>query len=639
MNSPASIRTKSATPSCDTHGKSSLGLLTLTALGIVYGDIGTSPLYAFKEAFNGPHGLPLNPVNVLAVLSMMFWALTLIVTIKYVIVVLRFDNGGEGGILALLARAERMTRAKPKLASTVAVLGIIGASLFYGDAVITPAISVLSAVEGLSVATPALEHLVIPVTIGILIALFMIQSRGTGSVGKLFGPIAVLWFFTLAVLGLLSIIKTPAVLAALDPRYALDFAIHSPGLTFIVMGAVFLALTGGEALYADMGHFGPVPIRIAWAALVFPSIMLNYFGQGALALRDAAAISNPFYLLASPDWLLPLVALATAATIIASQATISGAFSLTQQATRLGYLPRIPTLHTSETERGQIYIPQVNWAMLVLVIVLVIEFKNSSAIAAAYGIAVSGTMVLTTVLIGIVVWSLPRRHNPLLLGLLAVIGVVELLFLASNATKILDGGWFPLLCGLVLFTMLTTWKRAVTILGAHQARGAVPIRDFDRLFGPEIPRVKGTAVYMSSDQDTIPMVLLHNLKHYKVLHERIVFLTVLTSDRPHVPDSERTEVSVIERGHVYQTTLHYGFMDEIDVPKGMLLLSRHGLEFDETDTTFFLGKSSIARASHPGLFTWRRELFRWMQRNAPASAEYFKLRPERVIELGTRVSI
>jgi KUP system potassium uptake protein len=518
------------------------------------------------------------------------------------------------------------------------MLGIVGASLFYGDAVITPAISVLSAVEGLSVATPAFEHLIIPLTIGILIGLFLIQSQGTGSVGKLFGPVAVLWFLTLAVLGLLSILKTPSVLAALDPRYALDFAVHSPGLTFIVMGAVFLALTGGEALYADMGHFGPLPIRVAWAALVFPSIMLNYFGQGALALRDAAAIKNPFYLLASPELLLPLVALATAATVIAAQATISGAFSLTQQATRMGYLPRIPTLHTSETERGQIYIPQVNWTMLVLVIMLVIEFKTSSALASAYGIAVSGTMVLTTILIGIVVCAL-KRPNPLLLALLFVIGLVEILFFASNATKILDGGWFPLLCGLILFTMLTTWKRAVSVLRAHDAQGALPIKDFCKLFGADIPRVQGTAVYMSSDPNTIPTVLLHNLKHYKVLHERIVFLTVTTSDHPYVPDSERTEVSVIERGSVYQTALHYGFMDEIDVPKGMLLFSRHGLEFEDMDTTFFLSKSSIARASRPGLFTWRRELFRWMQRNAPASAEYFKLRPERVIELGTRVAI
>ena len=639
MRSPASNPTQPTNSAPSTHGKSTLGLLTLTALGIVYGDIGTSPLYAFKEAFSGPHGLAITETNVLAVLSMMFWSLTLIVTIKYVGVVLRFDNDGEGGILALHARAERLTRAHPKLAKTVAMLGIIGASLFYGDAVITPAISVLSAVEGLSVAAPALEHWVLPVTIGILVGLFAIQSHGTGAVGKLFGPIAILWFVALGVLGVLSIIQTPAVLAALDPRHALGFALHFPGLTFIVLGAVFLAITGAEALYADMGHFGPVPIRLAWAGLVFPSIMINYFGQGALALRDAAAIKNPFYLLASQEMLLPLVALATAATIIASQATISGAFSLTQQATRLGYLPRIPTLHTSETERGQIYIPQVNWTMLILVVLLVIEFKSSSALASAYGIAVSGTMVLTTVLIGIVVMSQPKRPNPLLLAMLALIGLVEVLFLASNATKVLDGGWFPLLCGVILFTLLTTWKRAETVLRAHESSRSVPVSDFCKLFGQEIPRVQGTAVYMSPERDTIPTAMLHNLKHYKVLHERIVFLTVVTSDRPHVPDSERTEVNVIERGCVYQTALHYGFMDQIDVPKGMLLFSRHGLEFEDMDTTFFLGKSTLARATRPGLFTWRRELFRWMQRNAPASAEYFKLRPERVIELGTRVAI
>ncbi len=449
-------------------GKSSLSVLTLAALGVVYGDIGTSPLYAFKEAFSGTHGLPLTEANVLAVLSMMFWSITLIVSLKYVTIVLRFDNGGEGGILALLALASRLTRARPRLAWTVAMLGIFGASLFYGDAVITPAISVLSAVEGISVATPAFEHWIVPITIGILVGLFAMQSHGTGALGKLFGPITVLWFLTLAALGAVSIAHTPTVLAALDPRHALGFAQHSPGLTFLVLGAVFLAMTGAEALYADMGHFGPAPIRLAWFGLVFPSLIVNYFGQGALALRDPAAMKNPFYLLAPQGLLIPLVLLATVATVIASQATISGAFSITHQATRLDYLPRLRTRHTSETERGQIYIAQVNWTMLLLVILLVLAFKNSSAIASAYGIAVSGTMVLTTALVAIVSVSRKRRPNPLLLLLLALIGSLELVFFAANTTKFADGGWFPLACGLVLFILLTTWKRAETILSAHE---------------------------------------------------------------------------------------------------------------------------------------------------------------------------
>jgi KUP system potassium uptake protein len=626
-------------PGAGSSAKSSLMILSLAALGVVYGDIGTSPLYAFKEALNGAHGLPFTEANVLAVLSMMFWSITLIVSLKYVTIVLRFDNGGEGGILALLALASRLTRQHPRLSWTVAMLGIFGASLFYGDAIITPAISVLSAVEGLSVVTPAFERWIVPITIAILIGLFAIQSRGTGTLGKLFGPIMVLWFLILAALGAVSIAQTPAVLAALDPRHALVFAWQAPGLTFLVLGAVFLALTGAEALYADMGHFGAQPIRLAWFALVFPSLMINYFGQGALVLRSPAAIKNPFYLLAPDELLIPLVLLATVATVIASQATISGAFSVTQQATRLGYLPRIQTRHTSETERGQIYIPQLSWTMLMLVILLVLGFKNSSAIASAYGIAVSGTMVLTTALVAVVAVSLPKRPNPLFLLALGLVGTMELVFFAANATKIADGGWFPLVCGLALFIMLTTWKRAETILTAHEKSKSVALGAFPTLCSADIPRVPGTAVYLSPDPASVPTALMHNLKHNKVLHERIVFLTIGNEDVPRISDFERTEVRVIERGHVYQATLHYGFMEEPDVPKGLLLLARHGLKFETLDTTFFLGKATLARATKTGLFTWRRELFRWMQRNSPATAEYFKLLPDRVIELGTRVTL
>ncbi len=628
------------TDTANTHHKSSLAALTLGALGVVFGDIGTSPLYAFKEAFGEAHGLPLTPANVLAVLSMMFWTVTLIVTTKYVSIVLRFDNRGEGGILALLAFTSRSLRGKPRLAAVASLLAVAGASLFYGDAVITPAISVLSAVEGLSVAAPRLEQWVVPLTIAIIVALFAIQSRGTSSVGKLFGPITVIWFLVLAFLGVRSIMATPEVLGALNPGHALAFATHHPGMAFFTLGAVFLAVTGAEALYADMGHFGPKPIRLAWFTLVFPCLMLNYLGQGALVLRDAAAAKNPFYLMVPQEWALPLVVLATMATVIASQATISGAFSVTQQASRLGYLPRIPVEVTSDVERGQIYIARVNWLLMILVVALVLSFQSSSALAAAYGIAVSLTMLLETALIVVVVMQLEHRACIVLAAVLVAIGLVELLFVASNATKILDGGWFPLVCGAVLFTLLTTWRSARSIIAAREAAYAVPMAGFmESLNGDSITRVSGTAVYLSSRLDVVPSTLLHNLKHNKVVHERMVFLSLVTNDVPYVPNVERTEVQVLKRGEIYQVTLHYGFREDPDVPLGIGLLKRHGLNIEVDETTFFLGKTAIARASRPGLFTWRRELFRWMQRNTPSSIEYYKLPPGRVIELGTQISI
>ncbi|MGA7984466.1 MAG: KUP/HAK/KT family potassium transporter, partial [Burkholderiales bacterium] len=480
---------------------------------------------------------------------------------------------------------------------------------------------------------------IIPITIATLVGLFAMQSHGTRTLGKLFGPIMVMWFLTLAALGAVSIAQTPAVLAALDPRHALGFAAHSPGLAFLVLGAVFLAITGAEALYADMGHFGRTPIRLAWFGLVFPALMINYFGQGALALRDPAALKNPFYLLA-PDGLLgPLVILATAATVIASQATISGAFSVTQQAARLGYLPRVTTRHTSATERGQIYVPAVNWTMLVLVILVVLGFGSSSAIASAYGIAVSGTMVLTTALIAIVTLSRRKRANVLSLALLGLIGAAELVFFAANATKFADGGWFPLACALVLFAVLTTWKRGGTVIAAHSAARRVALERFAEVCDSRIPTVPGTAIYLSADPEAVPTVMLHNLKHNRVLHERIVFLTIADADAPRVPEDERTELRVLERGRIYQATLRYGFMEEPDVPEGLRKLRRHGLELDPAQATYFLGKTSIAPAVRRGPFTWRRTLFRWMQRNAPPAAESFKLLPERVVELGTRISV
>jgi KUP system potassium uptake protein len=615
-----------------------LAALTLGAVGVVFGDIGTSPLYAFKEAFAGAHPLPLTQAHVFGVLSLIFWSVMLIISLKYVAFVLRFDNKGEGGVLALLAFATRLFRANPRLQWTVGVLAVFAAALFYGDAVITPAISVLSAVEGLSVATPALERWVLPATVGIIVGLFAIQRRGTGKVGRLFGPITVVWFVALGGLGIASIARTPEILGALAPQHAAAFALASPGLAFLALGAVFLTLTGGEALYADMGHFGPRPIRIAWFGLVLPGLMLNYLGQGALVLRDPAAVRNPFYLLAPAELLLPLVALATAATVIASQAVISGAFSVTQQASRLGYLPRIPVTHTSETERGQIYIGGLNWLMMAVVVLLVLGFGSSSRLAGAYGIAVSATMALETALIACVVFALPGGRKRLVLVFLALVALAELTFLASNTTKLLAGGWFPILCGLGIFTVLTTWKRAVDVLNADAARRRVPIEGFfDRIAGVAV--VPGTAVFLSADPHSVPVTMLHNLKHNKVVHERVLFLTLATADIPRVPDSERTELRVLVPKRAYQATVSFGFMENPDAMRALALLARHGLRFEQADTTFFLGKSTLARAERPGPFTWRRSLFGWMQRNSPSAVEYYRLPPERVIELGTRVSL
>jgi len=615
-----------------------LAALTIGAIGVVFGDIGTSPLYAFKEAFGGSRALALTQAHVFGVLSLIFWSVTLIVSLKYVFFVLRFDNRGEGGVLALLAYASRLTRANRRLQWLVAIIAVFAASLFYGDAVITPAISVLSAVEGLSVATPAFETWVVPIAVAIIVWLFKMQKHGTGGLGRYFGAVTVVWFLAIAALGLASIVETPRVLSAVDPSHALGFAVESPGAAFLALGAVFLTLTGAEALYADMGHFGSGPIRIGWVGLVFPALMLNYLGQGALVLRDAGAARNPFFLLAPDYLLLPLVGLATAATVIASQATISGAFSITQQASRLGYLPHIPTRHTSESERGQVYIPQVNWAMLVIVVLLVLGFGSSSALAAAYGIAVSGTMLLSSALVGVVAYSLLRRARPLAIVGLLIVGGAELLFLASNTTKIADGGWFPLLCGLAIFTILSTWKRATEIIAANESRMRVGIEGFFEHLG-DVARVPGTAIYLSSDAASVPTTFLHNLKHNKVLHERVVLLTLANEDVPRIADKERTEVQVLEPKRLYRVVLHFGFMENPDMMHALNLLGRHGLTFELADTTFFLGKSTITPSRKRGLFTWRRELFRWMQRNAPSAVEYLNLPADRVIELGARISI
>jgi KUP system potassium uptake protein len=574
---------------------------------------------------------------VLATLSSLFWAVMLIISLKYVWIVLRFSNEGEGGVLALTALAQRVTRQRPTLALAVIIAGIFAAALFYGDAVITPAISVLSAIEGLSVATPAFEHWVEPITIGIIIGLFIIQKHGTSRVGGLFGPVTVVWFLTLAVLGVLSIVQNPVVLQAINPMYAVHFAVQHPLAAFLLMSAVFLALTGGEALYADMGHFGARPVRIAWYGLVCPSLLLNYFGQGALVLRSADAVQNPFYYLA-PEWLmLPLVGLAAAATVIASQATITGAYSMTLQASRLGYLPRVRVLHTSDTERGQIYIPVINWMMLIAVVVLVLEFQSSGALAAAYGIAVSGTMIITTLLTGVVALATAGRIRSLALASLPVFLLMELVFFGSNATKLLHGGWMPIVLGLAIFTLLITWKKGSQAVSTVRRKIDVSMSDFLRTGVSGATRVPGTAVYLTSDPELVPSALFHSLKHFKVMHEQIVFLHIVTEDIPRVPDSQRLVVSQLA-DQVYTVTLNFGFREEPDVMTAIAGLDALGVHMEPMLTTFFVARTGITDT--PGaLPAWQTALFGWMSRQSDSAASYYRLPANKVVELGTQVSL
>lgn len=611
--------------------------LVLAALGIVYGDIGTSPLYAFKEAFAPGHGLAVTPDNVLVVLSALFWAITLVISIKYVLLVLRHDNDGEGGVLALTALAHRTVANRPRIAGIVILLGVFAAALFYGDAVITPAISVLSAMEGVAVAAPTLSHWIIPATVGVLVALFLVQRFGTGKVGGSFGPITLLWFLALGAMGVHSIWQSPEVLQALDPRYAIRFAMDHPGAAFVLMSAVFLALTGGEALYADMGHFGAFPVRVAWYGLVCPALLLNYFGQGALVMRDPAAVTNPFYALAPDGWLWPLIALACAATVIASQATITGAYSLTLQASRLGYLPRIRLMHTSDTERGQIYVPAINWLMLIAVLLLVLSFGSSSALAAAYGIAVSGTMLITTMLTMLlaVYWHRKRRH--VLLVVLAIVLLLEIVFFASNAAKFMHGGWFPIALGAALFILLTTWRRGAAVLAEDRARLDLPMDTCSTTLAGGVTRIPGTAVYLNSDPDRVPSALLHCLKHFKVLHERVLLTHIEFMESPRVAPSERVTVRDLGQG-VFDVRVRFGFREEPDVPAALKRLEGIGEPLDDIATTFIVARTNTANG--PGrLKAWRAALFSAMSRQADDSATYFGLPPNQVVELGTRVLV
>jgi len=617
------------------------GMLGLAAgaVGVVYGDIGTSPLYAFKEAFSGAHRVALNHDNVLGILSLIFWSLFLIVTVKYVAFIMRADNRGEGGIMALLALIRRTMLPGRRSTWALLTLGMFGAALFYGDGMITPAISVLSAVEGLEVATPLLRPYIIPITIVVLTGLFLFQQLGTGHVGKLFGPVMVVWFVILGLIGVVNIAHQPSVLAALNPVYALRFFAREGWIGFLALGAVFLAVTGAEALYADMGHFGKQPIRIAWLYLVFPSLVLNYLGQGALVLNQATAIENPFFHLA-PDWALyPMVALATIATVIASQAVISGAYSLTRQAIQLGYCPRLMIEHTSEREIGQVYLPWINWGLYIAVVGLVLGFGSSTNLAAAYGIAVTGTMIVTTVLAYFVVrriWGWGQLSATLVTGTFLL---VDLSFLAANAAKILDGGWFPLVVGAVVYTLLSTWKRGREVLFERLQPGAIALEPFIRSITAHPPvRVPGTAVFLTATRQGVPHALLHNLNHNKVLHERVVLLTVLAEDIPHVPDVQRVEVDPL--GHeFYRLTVHYGFKDEPDLPRALQLAQNLGLQFNLMETSFFLSRQTLVPTQTPGMALWREKLFAAMSRNAASATAFFKIPANRVVELGTRIEL
>ena len=611
--------------------------LTLAALGVVFGDIGTSPLYAIREVFASPHHpLPITPDNVLGILSLVFWALMLVISGKYVSFIMRADNRGEGGIMALMALALRDV-GEGKKRKLILVLGLFGAALFYGDGVITPTISVLSAVEGLQVITPAFTPFIIPLALIILVFLFVIQRHGTAKVGKLFGPVMIVWFATLTVLGINSILLEPGVLRALNPAWAFSFFAAHPVLGFFSLGAVVLVITGGEALYADMGHFGRRPIATAWFCLVLPALLINYFGQGALLLSNPAAIENPFYLLA-PTWALyPMVALSTAATIIASQAVISGAFSITLQAMQLGYLPRFEVRHTSESQMGQIYLPGINWLLLAAVVAAVIGFGSSSNIAAAYGIAVTGTMFITNLLAFVVVCNEWKWRPSLALLCLAPFALIDLGFLAANSTKIIDGGWFPLAFGLLVFIVLSTWKRGRQVLQDKLGQDGIQLAPFiESLSLGGTTRVPGTAVFLTGRPEGVPRALLHSLKHYKVLHERMVIVTIRIFDVPYVPDIDRVEVQALGQDF-WRVTVQYGFKDEPDLPEALTLCAPHGLEFDMMDTSFFLGRETLIARVSKEMAYWRVLLFSAMFRNATSITAFFRIPSNRVVELGSQV--
>ena len=617
--------------------KHSLPALMLGSIGVVYGDIGTSPLYTMKESFLGPHPLAVDPLHIFGVISLIFWSLMLIVTLKYVVVAMRADNKGEGGSFAMLALISRNLQGG-RWAGSLVILGVLATCLFYGDAMITPAISVLSAVEGLTIVEARLEPLVIPIAIAIILGLFLVQARGTARVGALFGPVMVVYFAVLAVLGISNIAQHPDILGCLNPLWAAKFFLNDPKLGFLALGSVFLAVTGAETLYADMGHFGRKAIGFSWLTLVYPCLMLNYMGQGALLLGTPAAAENPFYLMA-PDWArLPLVGIATFATIIASQAVISGAFSVTHQAVQLGFLPRLKTLHTSDKAVGQIYIPLVNWTLMLMVAVLIVGFQKSTSLASAYGIAVTGTMLITTVMLGFLVFQIWKWNRLLATGVIGLFLIVDGAFFASNITKIADGGWFPLLIAAISFTVLTTWAKGRQLMRERLAEDALPLDVFIKSAG-SVHRVRGTSVFLSTSSESIPSALLHNLKHNQVLHERVLILNVKVEDVPHVSAANRLEVHEAAKGF-YRVILHYGFMDEVDVPADLARIETCGGGFTMMSTSFFLGRQKlIAAKERSGMALWREKLFAWMMKSSESAMEFFKLPTNRVIELGSQLRI
>jgi KUP system potassium uptake protein len=618
--------------------KSSLAALTLGAIGVVYGDIGTSVLYAIKEVFGSGH-VAFTPDNIYGILSIFFWTLTTIVSLKYVVLVLRADNNGEGGLIAMLALASQSVKDKPELRRWLLGIGIFGTCLFYGDGVITPAISVLSAVEGLEVVSPAFKKAVIPLTLVILFALFMVQKRGTAGIGKFFGPITLVWFAVIALLGVSHIIEYPSILRALSPHYALGFMFRNPGTTFVILGAVVLCVTGAEALYADMGHFGKRPIRLAWFTVAMPALTLNYFGQGALLLQKPEAVKNPFYLMA-PEWaLIPLVLLATMATVIASQALITGAFSVTKQVIQLGYLPRLNIQHTSVRDTGQIYIPFVNWGLFVAIVLAVVMFRSSSNLAAAYGVAVCTDMLITTILTFFVIRYSWRYPLWLCLAATGVFFVIDFLFWASNLMKLPDGGWFPLLIGGAIFALMMTWKQGRYILNLKLRSDAIDLNSFlEAVFISPPTRVDGTAVFLTAETGTVPNAMLHNLKHNKVLHEHNLFVTVRNHEVPWIGLDKRLEIESL--GHdCWQVVIHYGFKNDPDVPRALQQMRGRGCEIEAMTTSYFLSRDTVIPTIGSGMAPWREKLFAQMHHNASGAADFLNLPNNAVVELGSKIEI
>ncbi|MEO8433407.1 MAG: potassium transporter Kup [Pyrinomonadaceae bacterium] len=642
----------SESPASDIHATTTTGhvprvtargkylfVLSLAALGVVYGDIGTSPLYALRECFHGPHSITPFPANVLGVLSLIFWALIIIISIKYLVFVLHADNHGEGGILSLTALATPIKPSGKSERWLLILMGIFGAALLYGDGMITPAISVLSATEGLTVAAPRLHSYVVPITILILVALFLFQRRGTAKIGKVFGPIMLIWFAALAVLGVVQVVRYPQVLAAINPLHGVEFFVRNGWHGFLILGSVFLVVTGGEALYADMGHFGLRPIRLVWFTIVLPALLMNYFGQGALLLENPLAAENPFYRLA-PGWALyPLIVLATAAAVIASQAVITGAYSLTMQAIQLGFSPRLKINHTSITEYGQIYIPAVNWALLMGCVAIVVGFRTSSNLAAAYGVAVTSTMVITTILFYVVArdrwgWSLVSA------GLLAAfLLIIDLAFFGANIIKVAQGGWFPLLLAAGVFVVMTTWKKGRRILAERIQQDAQPLEDFLQEVARLKPlRVSGIAIFMNGNATRTPPALVNNLEHNKILHQHVLFLTVKTRLVPYVALHERVEIEPVGNGF-YRLRVFYGFMEDPDIPKALEIAEVPGLVFDRKEITYFLGRETIIASKRPGMALWRERIFALISQNATSATAYFCLPPDRVVEMGSQIEI